>query len=150
MRNYIRHIGKLCLVATLATASTVVLAGKIYMWQETTEDGNKIKAFGPTPPPGVDAVLVADEKNNAFTNNTKAEGAKDAPAQNQALNDKQKELRARRAQECEAEKGRLATLQNGNTNIRMTLEDGTSRTLSPDEIAEQIRLSQDFLKNACS
>ena len=145
MKKPTHHLIAFGLASALALGSAPSFAGKIYMWHETTEDGNSIKAFGPTPPPGVEAVLVADEPDNAASSKSKAAGTQ----KTEKLDDKQQQLRAKRQQECEAERGRLATLQNGSTNIRMTLEDGSSRTLTPDEISEQIRLSQDFINNAC-
>lgn len=133
------------LVCTMLVGLSLSSAGyaeKIYMWYTTDEKGKRVPKFGETPPKGVDAKLVSENKPAPSTPASSAEPA--AP-----LTEEQKQMRAKRKQECDAEEQRLKTLESSGSRIRMANPDGTSRYLTPDEILQEIDQSKTFLKSAC-
>ena len=131
-----------CILMIGLSFSSAGHAEKIYMWFTTDASGKRVPKFGETPPKGVDAKLVSE---SAPAPKEPAASASETVA----LTEEQKELRLKRTQECDAEKQRLKTLENSGSRIRMANPDGTSRYLTPDEIAQEIDLSKTFLQSAC-
>lgn len=151
--NLLKPSCKLIVALVWALASYALHAGDYYKW--VGDDG--ITHYGSTPPKGVKAVRVTTygdkgtskrAQNPSFSSETDTldEGAE----ANAAPSDKQKQLQDARKQECDQEKQRLATLKNSGTRIRMSESDGSSRYLKPDEILKEIKLSEEFLRDACS
>jgi len=143
--NFLSKSAVAALVITLSFTATPSYAAKIYLWY-TIENGEKVPNYGENPPMGTNATLVSDEpsppKQQAPSQQTNASDSK--------LNEQQKALKAQREEDCRLETGRLATLKSSGSRIRMEQDDGTSRYLSPDEIAAEIKQSEDFIKQACS
>lgn len=121
-------------------------AAKIYLWY-TTEDGKRVPNYGENPPMGADATLVSDEP-------TPRQSSPQSPTSGKAvdpkLSEQQQALKAKREEDCLFEKNRLATLKSSGSRIRMEQPDGSSRYLSPEEIASEIKQSEDFIEQACS
>lgn len=114
------------------------------MWYTTDDKGKQVPKYGETPPKGVNATLISETNEPAASSSSSAKSE-----QNENLTDEQKQMRAQRDKECDAEESRLSTLQNSGSRIRMSTPDGGSRYLTPDEILSEIELSKTFLKDAC-
>ncbi len=136
----------LIFVAMLTVMSaSPVSADAYYRWKGA--DG--VVHYGSRPPEGVEAELVntwgKPAGENVPTNSGTTGKSGDA-----SLDEKQKELVAQREQECKDENARLKALQSSGSRIRMTMEDGSTRYLSPQEVAEEIKRSREFIDGACS
>ncbi|WP_370977758.1 DUF4124 domain-containing protein [Agaribacterium sp. ZY112] len=137
--------GNIFLISALI--SSAVSAGEYWRWQD--EQG--VTHYGSTPPQGVAAEKVTTHGDTAPVNNQAAASTSTAPqAGSSDIDTQKKQLQEQRKEECEQEKQRLQTLKSSGSRIRMKSEDGTTRFLTPDEIAQEIQMSNSFLKDACS
>ncbi|WP_096087336.1 DUF4124 domain-containing protein [Agaribacterium haliotis] len=134
------------LLITAASLSLPSSAGEYWRWKG--EDG--VVHYGSTPPHGVEAERVTTRgdgsKSPSASNNSSAD---EQTGNDTKLAAQQQELKAQRQKECKAEQDRLSTLKSSGSRIRIQESDGSSRYLSPEEIAKEIDMSQQFLKDAC-
>ena len=139
----IRAIPLVCAIALTVFAAGHASAEAYYRW--IGADG--VVHYGSRPPEGVIAEQVDTWGKSAGEN---AAGSGKASKQGKAsLDEQQKELAAQRKQQCDDERERLKALQTGGSRIRMTMEDGTTRYLSTEEIANEIKRSREFVDGAC-
>lgn len=121
--------------AALILFNTTSLAGAYYKWT----DENGVTHYTDKPPKDIKANKIDNTKVTPKTHQQAAEekaAAKDAAAL--------KKIKAN----CQKAKQRLSTLQS-NTTIQTRAADGTLRTLSAEEITEQIRFAKDNVKQVC-
>ena len=112
-----------------------------YRW--VGEDG--VVHYGSLPPKGVEATKIKTYSNPSAKPYTQDTNKNNGGEQSE----KAGELQKQRAQECQDEKRRLSTLQSSGTRIRMQQDDGSTKYLSPDEVAKEIQKSRDFINGAC-
>lgn len=129
------------LIASLVIAGASLVgahavAEDYYRWKG--DDG--VIHYGSLPPHGVEAVKVKTYSNPSAK-------APDEQQSNGA--DKQQAAIEARKQQCLDEKARLDTLRSSGTRIRMTQPDGTTKYLTPEEVATEISSSEDFINQAC-
>ncbi len=128
----------------LSTLTTPSYADAYYRW--TGDDG--VIHYGSRPPEGVKAELV-NTWGEAAGENKNGASSKNGKASSKALTEKQQEVVAERKQQCEEERTRLSALKSSGRRIRMEQEDGSSRYLTPEEVAEEVSKSEDFVTQAC-
>lgn len=143
--NTLRKSVSAALTFAILLAATPAFAAKIYLWY-TFENGEKVPNYGENPPHGVEATLVADEPRAASPKQT----ASNSPSNGSELTEQQKALKAKREEDCKFENGRLQTLKSSGSRIRMEMDDGSTRYLTPEEIAKEIKQSEEFIKQACA
>lgn len=135
------------LFAFSALAATDVAAEDYYRWVNENGTVN----YGSRPPEGVKAEKIttfgksSGKKQNA---STPAADQNNAKAQQQ-VDEQQKAIIAQRKKQCEEEKSRLDALKAPGRRISMEQEDGTTRYLTPEEIAKEVSTTEDFIKQAC-
>ncbi|MFL0804619.1 MAG: DUF4124 domain-containing protein [Agarilytica sp.] len=128
----------------LSTLTTPSYADAYYRW--TGDDG--VIHYGSRPPEGVKAELVNTWGDSAGKN-TSGGSTKNEKGTSTSLTEKQQAVVAERKQQCEEERTRLSALKSSGRRIRMEQEDGSSRYLTPEEVAEEISKSEDFVTQAC-
>ncbi len=126
-----------CLLATAMLVSGPVTAAEFYKWT----DSKGITHFTDKPPMGIPAEkITGKQRRGDRANEEQASSSSSASiSQDQA---------AARAKRCAAEQSRLKLLQS-NSQIRMKKEDGTTKDLSPAEIAEEIGFAQKAIAYYC-
>jgi len=135
-------------LVTLAALSPLSLAEDYYRW--VGKDG--VVHYGSRPPAGVEAVKIKGSGKAAPTSSS-ATPAGTAPVSDadaaKARDAEQKEVIAQRKQQCADEKARVENLKTPGRRIRMQQPDGSTKYLSPEEVATEISVSQEFINQAC-
>lgn len=137
--NRLRQSLSVGILATLLLSLAVIqpgLAKELYKW--TDEKG--VLHYTDKPPRGVEAEKITKKgrTHTAVEDDSDEAAAEQQKATASKLN----------KERCEAEKKRLQVL-SGNQSIRMKMEDGTSKVLSPEEIAEEIAFAQEAIDYFC-
>ncbi len=122
------------------------MAEEFYRWTE--EDGTL--HYGSTPPQGVKAERVKMTSNKQNTPSNPTAGAQDKKTeQNASMPELTKEQKQEQTKLCNDEKKRIAALNKPGSRIRMKQLDGSTKYLSQQEIAQELKSSQDFIDQAC-
>lgn len=131
----------------LGLVSSPVSADAYYRW--IGDDG--VTHYGSRPPEGVKAEKVDTYGKGKPANSSNSNAAESSAQQGAtgAQTDEQKQIVAQRKQQCEEEKSRLKSLQTPGTRLKMKQDDGSSRFLSAEEIAQEISASREFISQAC-
>lgn len=127
----VKLLACLCLCACAASAG----AAEYYRWT----DANGVTHFTDKPPVG-----VAAEK---LKSNTRAAPPAPPPAKPAAK--ETDGARAERAERCDSERTRLATLQKNRT-VQMRTSTGELKRLSPEEHQEEIAFTQKAIEVYCN
>ncbi|MGR9107836.1 MAG: DUF4124 domain-containing protein [Gammaproteobacteria bacterium] len=113
-------------------------------------DQNGVTHYGSYPPLGVEAAVLktthgAGDDSKSQPSKVESHNESDPPT----LDERVQSLLAQREQQCKQEKERLATLKTPNALIAMKLDDGTTKDLTPEEIASDIDSTEKFIERAC-
>lgn len=117
------------------TSSTLVSAEEHWRWK----DEHGIVHYGTAPPVGVEAERVSNYGSSEFAKDKAA--TKEAPKMSEALIQLRKER-------CLEEKQRLAYFGQSKV-IRMKMPDGTTKTMTPDEIQNEKNISNKIIAKNC-
>lgn len=106
--------------------------------------------YGSRPPEGVKAEKISTfGKSAGKSNSSSANAAQSNSNAQQEAEQQQKEIIAQRKRQCEDEKARLSALKAPGRRISMEQADGTTRFLTPEEIAKEVSATEEFIKQAC-
>ncbi len=150
MLNLKNHIWTVCaaILCSLIVYSTPSIADDYYRWV----DSQGVVHYGSRPPKGVKAEKIkayggtAAAPKTTSSNNTPSQGKKTLSKQEKQ---ERQQLIAQRQEVCKQERDRLRTLQTPGRRIRMEQDDGSTRFLTPQEVADQVSESQEFLSQSC-
>lgn len=147
MHSLKNHIWSVCaaVLCSLTIYSTPSFANDYYRWV----DSQGVVHYGSRPPKGVEAEKIkayGGQSTAPQQTNTQAPAQKNLSKQEAT---EQKQLIAQRQELCEQEKGRLRTLQTPGRRIKMEQEDGSTRFLTPQEVADQVSESKQFISQSC-
>ncbi len=127
------------LALSLTLSGNISAAENYHRWK----DEKGVTHYGSTPPTGINSEKI---KANA----TPTTQVKDVVDDTTNLENTKKLLTAERQQTCDRERSRLNTLKSSGASIRMKDENGKSKLLTPEEIAQEIHGSETFLQHACN
>jgi len=105
--------------------------------------------YGSRPPQGVIAEKVTTWGKSAATSPTSESDNADDTNTEAAVTEEQKQLLAKRAEDCKLEQERLDALRTSGQRVRMKQADGTTKYLTAEELAKEIAQSEDFISQAC-
>ncbi len=139
MNRTIKLFSAIVVTASFCAASAV-FAESYYRWKDETGQVH----YGSRPPHGVEAVKI--KAHGGGTSEVESDKASQKMTQEEKVDPQA--IIAQRQKQCEEERNRLSTLKSSG-RIRMTQEDGSTRYLTAEEVAKEVKMSQEFLKEAC-
>lgn len=122
-------------ILALSFLGSNAYADEYWRWK----DENGVVHYGTAPPVGVDAERVTNYGNAEFAKD-KAERKAKPPASDALIK--------LRKQRCDEEMQRLAYFGQSKI-IRMKMPDGTTKTMTPEEIEAEKAISKKIMKENC-